>query len=231
MSSGDGVHSTFDAHQIYEKAEEYWSQASQDVDGMLGGFAELHEPDIAGSKAFLKNLRAKKIISSNDYALDCGAGIGRITKHLLIPLYKKVDMVDVVEEFIAKSEEYIGSKNGVGNKFVEGLQTFEPPLGRYDLIWIQWVSGYLTDSDLVSFFKRCAAGLKPDGCIVLKDNVVKNDNAVFDDEDHSWTRTHRELQKIFEDADLSVLSKVTQAGFPDDIYPVKMYAMKPKKTE
>ena len=37
------------------------------------------------------------------YALDCGAGIGRVTKNLLLPLFEKVDMVDVVPELINKS--------------------------------------------------------------------------------------------------------------------------------
>lgn len=44
------------------------------------------------------------------YALDCGAGIGRVTKNLLLPLFEKVDMVDVVPELINKSDEYIGKK-------------------------------------------------------------------------------------------------------------------------
>lgn len=30
------------------------------------------------------------ILLNNDYAIDCGAGIGRVTKHLLMPLFKKV---------------------------------------------------------------------------------------------------------------------------------------------
>lgn len=41
------------------QAEEYWSQASQDVDGMLGGFAHLHRPDITVSKSFISKLREK----------------------------------------------------------------------------------------------------------------------------------------------------------------------------
>lgn len=72
-----------------------------------------------------------------------------------MPLFKTVDMVDLVEELIVSSEQYIGTNAGIGEKFIEGLQTFAPPEGRYDLIWIQWVSGHLVDEDLVAFFKRC----------------------------------------------------------------------------
>lgn len=32
-------------------------------------------------------------------------------------------------------------------------------------------------------------GLKPGGCIVLKDNVTNKSGRLFDDDDHSWTRT------------------------------------------
>jgi hypothetical protein len=36
-----------------------------------------------------------------------------------------------------------------------GLQNFTPSQEAYDVIWIQWVLGHLTDDDLVGFLKRC----------------------------------------------------------------------------
>jgi hypothetical protein len=52
-------------------------------------------------------------------------------------------MIDVTDKFIESSAEYIGPSNSkVGNKFVEGLQTFTPENGNYDLIWIQWASNF-----------------------------------------------------------------------------------------
>jgi AdoMet dependent proline di-methyltransferase len=47
-------------------------------------------------------------------------------------------------------------------------QDFNPEPNTYDVIWIQWVIGHLADLDFISFFKRCAKGLKPGGAIVLK---------------------------------------------------------------
>jgi hypothetical protein len=41
---------------IYEKAEAYWASVSSNVDGMLGGFADLHGPDIADSRTLLRTL-------------------------------------------------------------------------------------------------------------------------------------------------------------------------------
>ncbi len=43
-------------------------------------------------------------------ALDCGAGIGRITKRLLLPLFHKVDLVDVTQEFLDKARNYLGEE-------------------------------------------------------------------------------------------------------------------------
>lgn len=90
-------------------------------------------------------------------ALDCGSGIGRVTKHLLLTIFNSVDMVDFTAKFIQQSAVYIGSELDarVGNKFVESLHTFTPEIGAYDLIWIQWVTGQLADEHLVDFLRRC----------------------------------------------------------------------------
>lgn len=75
-------------------------------------------------------------------ALDCGAGIGRITKRLLLPLFKTVDMVDVTEDFLTKAKSYLGEEGRrVRNYFCCGLQDFSPEPNTYDVIWIQWVIG------------------------------------------------------------------------------------------
>lgn len=75
-------------------------------------------------------------------ALDCGAGIGRITKRLLLPLFKTVDMVDVTEDFLTKAKSYLGEEGRrVRNYFCCGLQDFSPEPNSYDVIWIQWVIG------------------------------------------------------------------------------------------
>lgn len=33
-------------------------------------------------------------------------------------------------------------------------QDFTPEAGRYDVIWVQWCIGHLTDHDFIAFFKR-----------------------------------------------------------------------------
>lgn len=39
--------------EIYEKAYNHWDSVASDVDGMLGGFSQLHIPDINASKQFI----------------------------------------------------------------------------------------------------------------------------------------------------------------------------------
>ncbi len=39
--------------------------------------------------------------------------------------------------------------------FCTGLQTFVPEKGKYDLIWIQWVIGYLTDGKALPLLLFC----------------------------------------------------------------------------
>ncbi|PAV77850.1 hypothetical protein WR25_19980 [Diploscapter pachys] len=223
------THPPINCEQIYERAEEYWAHQSQDIDGMLGGFAHLHSPDIQVSKKFLSNLKQKNMLMNFGYALDCGAGIGRVTKNLLLPLFEKVDMVDVVPELINKSDEYIGEEPRIGDKFVEGLQTFSPQEGRYNLIWVQWVSGYLTDEDFIDFFKRCASAIRPGGVIVLKDNLTSGNKAEFDSEDNSWTRPEEILLDLLSKAGLRLVSRSLQTGFPKGMYRVKMFALKPQE--
>ena len=42
---------------------------------------------------------------------DCGAGIGRVTKHLLLPLFKTVDMVEQNQEFLNAAKAYLVSQS------------------------------------------------------------------------------------------------------------------------
>ncbi|CAD5233917.1 unnamed protein product [Bursaphelenchus xylophilus] len=220
------------AEEIYLKAEEYWAKTASDVQGMLGGFEKLHIPDINESKAFLSALRSSGHLTSFDTALDCGSGIGRITKHLLLPMFKRVDMVDVTDKFIENSAKYIGPENSrVGQKFVEGLQTFEPLAATYDVIWNQWVLSHLTDEDCLDYFKRCVEGIKPNGIIVVKENLTSSSTRDFDSEDHSWTRTKEEFLQLFEDADLDIIMDRKQRNFPKGMYEVRMWALKPRKQE
>lgn len=75
-------------------------------------------------------------------ALDCGSGIGRISKHVLLPVFKSVELVDMMENFLAEVPNYLqGKEDRVEMYYCKSLQEFTPAPQRYDVIWIQWVSG------------------------------------------------------------------------------------------
>ena len=77
------------------KSVKYWNKQPATIDGVLGGYGKVDQPDIKTSKAVLRRFKAKMV--GTDYAVDMGAGIGRISMHLLLKEFKKVDLVEPAE--------------------------------------------------------------------------------------------------------------------------------------
>jgi len=212
---------------FYSNAEDYWREVPPTVDGMLGGYGSISNIDINGSKAFLqKFLGEGEGKTGSGCALDCGAGIGRITKRLLLPLFKTVDLVDVTQEFLDQAKTYLGEDGKrVGNYFCSGLQEFVPEDGRYDVIWIQWVIGHLTDDHLVEFLRRCHKALRPNGLIVIKDNV-SYEGVVPDEVDSSVCRDLEIVRRLVGRAGLRIHHEEQQVNFPKEIYQVHTLALR-----
>ncbi|XP_061732765.1 N-terminal Xaa-Pro-Lys N-methyltransferase 1 [Nerophis ophidion] len=211
---------------FYSNAEGYWKDVPPTVDGMLGGYGSISSIDINGSKAFLRKFLGEGEGKTNaGCALDCGAGIGRISKRLLLPLFKTVDLVDVTQEFLDKAKTYLGEDaKRVGNFFCIGLQDFVPESGRYDVIWIQWVIGHLTDDHLVEFLRRCQKALRPNGLVIIKDNVSYQ-GVVPDEVDSSVCRDLGIVRRLVARAGLSVVFEEQQVNFPKEIYHVHTLAL------
>ncbi|XP_047426583.1 N-terminal Xaa-Pro-Lys N-methyltransferase 1 [Mugil cephalus] len=216
-----------DEATFYSNAEDYWKEVSPTVDGMLGGYGSISSIDINGSKAFLEKLLGEGEGKTDaGCALDCGAGIGRITKRLLLPLFKTVDLVDVTQEFLDKAKLYLGEEGKrVGNYFCCGLQDFVPKHGHYDVIWIQWVIGHLTDDHLVEFLQRCQKALRPNGLIVIKDNV-SYEGVVPDEVDSSVCRDLKIVRGLVGRAGLRIIHEEQQTNFPKEIYQVHTLALR-----
>ncbi|KAG7499139.1 N-terminal Xaa-Pro-Lys N-methyltransferase 1 [Solea senegalensis] len=212
---------------FYSNAEGYWKEVPPTVDGMLGGYGTISTIDLNGSKAFLhKFLGEGEGATSPGCALDCGAGIGRITKRLLLPLFKTVDLVDVTQEFLDKAKSYLGEDGKrVGHYFCCGLQDFVPENGRYDVIWIQWVIGHLTDEHLVEFLRRCQKALRPNGLIVIKDNV-SYEGVVPDEVDSSVCRDLPIVHSLVARAGLHIVHEEQQKNFPKEIFQVHTLALR-----
>lgn len=212
--------------EFYTVSEDYWKSQPATVNGMLGGYECVSDADINQSQKFLSTfLDMKKI--DNKLAIDCGAGIGRITKNLLLNNFDTVEMCDVSSNFIDAATKYLGPENAarVPKFHCCGLQNFYPEADKYDCIWIQWVVGYLKDDDLISFLKRCKQAIKSNGVCILKENISSTEYEL-DETDNSWTRTKKCYMNLIHKAGMRVIKDEKQRKFPGELYEVRLFAFK-----
>lgn len=213
-----------------ENASKYWGRIDATMDGVLGGYAHIANTDMGTSLQFAQQFLGKSPVK---VALDCGAGIGRVTRDVLSQLAQKVDLVELMPKYVEQAKQELAGAEYVGTFFVTSLQAFTPHPGKYDLIWIQWVIGHLTDVELVMFLQRCKQGLREDGWIVIKDNNVNpaeegvvDGKYLIDSDDHSVMRTNSVVKDIISRAGLTVHFEEEQANFPEELCPVRMYALR-----
>ena len=104
----------------------------------------------------------------------------------MLNVAKQVDVIEPVAKFTAALE----GTAGVRSVYNTGLEGWHPVDGvQYDLIWMQWCVGHLTDQQLVEYLERCKSALNPEGgIIVLKENLSTSGVDVFDTLDSSVTR-------------------------------------------
>ncbi|KAL3897490.1 MAG: hypothetical protein SGCHY_003381 [Lobulomycetales sp.] len=201
---GDKLQQTFRS----DGGAAYWKEVESTVDGMLGGFQQLDEPDVRGSNDFIRPFLDS--LPARNLACDCGAGIGRVSKNFLLQHFKQVDLVEQNKSFLETARETVFGPNDtrVSRYIPLGLQDFTPEPARYDLIWCQ--------------LALATSG----GRIGVKENVLKalyEEETVFDEEDCSVTRSDALLKRIFAESGLRLLAEDTQTGFPQGLYRVKMY--------
>uniref|UniRef100_M4BKJ4 Alpha N-terminal protein methyltransferase 1 n=1 Tax=Hyaloperonospora arabidopsidis (strain Emoy2) TaxID=559515 RepID=M4BKJ4_HYAAE len=218
----------------YTSAHDYWNDETNcptTDDGVLGGFAHVSGVDIRESKRFLKHVRDTVRPEWVCYAAaDCGAGIGRVSKLLLAPMFDHVDLVEQSARLLRAVPQYFGTNEmlraRVRNLYCMGLQDFEPARASYDLIWMQWVLVHLTDVDLVRYLKRCKEALTSGGFIVIKENIFQTAEPYdLDRRDSSITRSAVYYKSLFQQAGLTLLAERRQRHFPEELYPVQMYAL------
>ncbi|KAF2084475.1 hypothetical protein K490DRAFT_49190 [Saccharata proteae CBS 121410] len=223
----------------------YWNSVSPSVDGMLGGFPHISRIDLRGSQTFLAKLRRSSGRQSTEllaHAVDCGAGIGRVTFGFLLKVAQTVDIVEPIEKFTQQLQEQEGAKElidsgRIGTQYNVGLETWdrselENQAYKYDLIWNQWCVGHLTDSQLVAYFQRCKRFLASNGWIVVKENLSTDAQGddIYDEVDSSVTRTDEKFRSLFAQGGLKIVATEIQRGFPNELYPVRMYALRPEST-
>ncbi|EAR97899.2 AdoMet-dependent proline di-methyltransferase (macronuclear) [Tetrahymena thermophila SB210] len=208
----------------YSKQAQYWEKTEATVEGVLGGFGKLHKPDITDSRKLLELLHDKYDLNYGR-VIDCGAGMGRITKEFLLHFFKNADVVDQNPKYIEACKQNFKDDKRVVHFIAKGLQELEFP-EKYDCIWIQWVCNYLTDEDFVKFLKRCSEALVQNGFIIVKENIAQK-GFIVDKEDSSVTRSDKLFLDVFKQADLKVVETQMQSNFPKELFKVKTYALVP----
>lgn len=108
-----------------------------------------------------------------------------MTKGLLQSIAANVDVIEPTKKFT----DELARQKITRTIFTVGMEAWQPLEDvQYDLIWIQWCSNHLDDEQLVEFFKRCQMALKPDGYIIVKENLSNIGVDIFDELDSSVTR-------------------------------------------
>uniref|UniRef100_A0A7S0YQQ1 Alpha N-terminal protein methyltransferase 1 n=1 Tax=Polytomella parva TaxID=51329 RepID=A0A7S0YQQ1_9CHLO len=232
----DGSHNTW-----YEKAVSYWDKQEASYNGVLGGYGYVSDADVRESKAVIIKAMRRKLEDAAKgkeslVALDCGAGVGRVTRELLLQLFQEVDLLEPSAHLLDSARTNLidnrsrikaPARNRAVHFFCEGLQEhdFSQHPGRYHCIWIQWCLLYLTDDDVMTLMKQSKVGLAEEGIIFVKENICK-EGFVVDNDDSSLTRSNEYMLKLFERANMQVLYNIKQRNFPKELFEVRMYVLR-----
>lgn len=225
-------HNNNKAEKFYELGKKFWEESSPTVNALLGGFGHVSTCDIQTSKMFLNLfLMSKANPLGRHRALDCGAGIGRVTKNLLLCYFSKVDMVEQNNAFLEQSYGYMpddpDQKNCVDRRICSPLQSFMPEATSYDLIWCQWILSHIVSEDIVKFLRRCKSALTKNGLLVIKDNVSSTGDEELDEGDSTVTRSLERWRELVHEAGYVVAREKKQLRFPKELYEVRMFACRP----
>ena len=207
----------------FHKGNSYWESQESTNDGVLGGYGSLSQKDTMYSLKFLLELYKSNPSIQRGTALDCGAGIGRITKDLLKNVYKSVDLVDQCKKYVEAAQKNLEGAQNVRHFYNKGLQDLVF-VEQYDCVWIQWVLAYLPDKLAIDFLVRAKKSLNAEGIIIVKENHCQN-GFVVDKQDFSVTRSTQLYKSVFEKAGLKVLKEATQKDWPEDLFEVRIYAL------
>lgn len=216
---------------FYGAGEVFWGKMTNDINGMLDGFGDTNNMELDYSERFLKYL-IKHCDLGNGHAADIGAGIGRVTENILQKYFDKIDLVEPVASFLEVAKKNLSDQKRY-RFFQLPAQKWTVP-DSYDCFWCQWTLMFLTDDDCVKFLNQCREHLKPNGIIIVKDNVSVHDRnalrnkAIWEPRDHSISRTYLHYISLFKLAGLELLREKPQPEWSLDLQPLMCWALRPK---
>uniref|UniRef100_A0A8C6WDX0 Methyltransferase like 11B n=1 Tax=Neogobius melanostomus TaxID=47308 RepID=A0A8C6WDX0_9GOBI len=197
----------------------FYEDVEPSEEGMLGGFLEISEVDLEQSRRFLSRFIVSHThtrTSTHTHTHGQGRGLCRCGRGLCRCISSRFShstrLVFAALPAYAH-EEYLGDD-----------------ADRYDVVWMQWVPvSHLTDRDLCNFLVKCKRSLRPNGVIILKDNMARH-GCKLDPVDSSISRHLDVMKTIIYKAELEVVGVERQQGFPEVMMPVWMLALRPARS-
>ena len=229
-----------DERHWYRTLSDYWKDREANIDDMLGGMSkQIHKIDILTSIEIVNHYwpkhRQKNGAKTKQQghvqrvrALDCGAGIGRVTESVLGPRFDRVDLIEINPDFCRECVRRIGKQKYFGKIMAKSLHKVTLKTDYYHCIWCQWTLEHLTEEDLLSFLKQCKRALKRSSgysYCVFKENVCRNNLFYVNTEGSSIIRHQTVFEDLFERAGLNVVDVLDQNGFPKDLWPQKIFVL------
>ena len=143
--------------RFYDANEAWWSAGgycgSTVECAMIGDDAS--DADVATSIRFLEGLLSRTPGLRLQTVLDAGAGVGRVTKQVLLKRCAECHLLEACPEWSKQSRRYLGKKRAAACTFIQArVETYVPPPNMYDLVWVQWVLQYLVDSDAIAALQQ-----------------------------------------------------------------------------
>ncbi|KFP92294.1 N-terminal Xaa-Pro-Lys N-methyltransferase 1, partial [Apaloderma vittatum] len=155
--------------EFYSKAEKSGKTVPAAVDGMLGGYGHISSIDINSSRKFLQRFLRVEASAEAWVGWSWIEPVGHKLDSPRLKLPPGSSTCLKIRE-IPNHSLLVSSS---GNSVLSNL-CFAPP-------------GHLTDNHLSDFLKRCRAGLRPNGIVVIKDNMAQ-EGVIMDDVDSSVCR-------------------------------------------
>lgn len=224
----------------HERNIRFWRAQAANVRGATGG--GVSQRDLAFTRAAVDEL-VKKRDCSFKRALDCGAGIGRVTDAILRKCCAHVDLVEFVKKHLDKAREKLPLSGKGQCSFAfhnTSMQKFSIAPAQYDLIWCQWLLMYLTDEDALSLLLRAGKGLTTDGVLLVKENISTEEKSTYFDaadgelweEDDaqgpvSCVRTSMHYWDLFDRAGLKVVDEQHQQDLGEEHMEMALFVLVP----
>ena len=101
-----------DEAEWYAIVVQHWTSSkieAHDNEGVLGGWGEVDTEDAKGSLAFIRQCLGAPVEEpiAGYRALDCGAGVGRVTGNVLLHVAEQVHLVEVSERLLTQAQEKV----------------------------------------------------------------------------------------------------------------------------